>query len=117
MAQFDLRGVFIELSPELSRILTFELPLVMAVPVIIAISAAAGALGAAVHLLPRRLRRSLLAALAWVLTFGLLTDLFSQLFTGLSLDWLTELFFGGRGRPLTMIGALIVFVLFGLLYW
>jgi len=114
---FDLRGVFVELSPLLIEILTFELPLPVASIVIIAISAAAGALGAGVHLLPQRMKRTLLSALAWVITFGLMTDLFSQLFLGLNLDFLLRLVFTTRGGPLTSIGAAFVFIIFFLIHW
>ena len=45
-------------------------------------SAAMGALGAAVHLLSKRVRRTLMGALTAVIVFSLLTDLFGQLFAG-----------------------------------
>lgn len=117
MTQFDLRGVFINLSPELAEILSFGLPLAAALPAIILVAAVAGALGAGVHLLPPRLRRALMPALIWLLVFSLLTDLFGQLFTGLSMDFIIDLLYTGRGGPLSIVGAVIVFVVFFALYW
>jgi branched-chain amino acid transport system permease protein len=117
MTVFDLRGVFIELSPELVEIISLGLPIGGAVVAIALISAAAGALGAAVHLLPARLRRSLMPALIWVTFFSLLTDLFGQLFTGLSMEFLIDLLYTGRGGALTVPGAVIVLVVFFALYW
>jgi branched-chain amino acid transport system permease protein len=117
MTVFDLRGVFIELSPELVEIISLGLPIGGAVVAIALISAAAGTLGAAVHLLPARLRRSLMPALIWVTFFSLLTDLFGQLFTGLSMEFLIDLLYTGRGGALTVPGAVIVLVVFFALYW
>ena len=117
MSAFDLRGVFIELSPQLAEILSFGLPFSSAIPLIIALSATVGVLGAAVHLIPKRLRRSLMAALIWVLAFGLMTDLFGQLFTGLKMDFVTRFLYTGRGGPMTVIGAVVLFALFFLIYW
>jgi len=117
MSAFDLRGVFIQLSPQLIDILTFGLPIATAIALIIAISATVGALGGGIHLLPIRLRRSLIPALIWVLIFGLMTDLFSQLFSGLNLDWMTELVYTRDRGPLTIIGSLIIIAVFFVIYW
>jgi branched-chain amino acid transport system permease protein len=117
MTVFDLRGVFVELSPELSDVLTFGLPVAVAVPLIAIISCVAGALGAGIHRLPVRIKRTLLPALIWVVVFSLMTDLFGQLFAGLSIDSMTTLLYPSRGGPLTITGAVIVFVAFIALYW
>jgi len=117
MTVFDLRGVFVELSPDLIEVLSFGLPVAVAVPIIAAISSVAGALGAGMHRLPVRIRRTLLPALIWVVVFSLMTDLFGQLFTGLSIDWMTTLLYPRRGGPLTITGAVIVFIAFLALYW
>lgn len=117
MSVFDLRGVFVQLSPQLADILTFGLPLATAIPVITVISATIGALGAGVHLLPVRVRRSLMPGLIWIVIFGLMTDLVGQLFAGLNMDWMIRLLYTGRGGPLTIIGALLVFAVFLVMYW
>ncbi len=117
MTTFDLRGVFIQLSPELAEILSFGLPLGAAVAAITAVSAAAGALGATVHLLPKRLRRALMPALIWVVVFSLFTDLVGQLFAGLSMDWMIDLLYVRRAGALTLQGAIIVFAVFFAFYW
>jgi branched-chain amino acid transport system permease protein len=117
MTSFDLRGVFIELSPELAEILSFGQPLGVAIPLIVAISTAAGVLGGAVHLLPPRLRRALMSALVWVIVFSLMTDLFGQLFNSLNAEFITTWLYGRAGGPLTIGGAITLFVLFLALYW
>lgn len=114
---FNLRGVFVELSPSLTETLSFGLPLAAAVAAIVAVSCVTGAIGASVHRLPDRLRRTLIAAFVWVVVFSLLTDLFGQLFAGLNTPWMTTLFYTRRGGPLTIAGALIIFVAFSALYW
>ncbi|MGH8928289.1 MAG: hypothetical protein ACRDWH_08055, partial [Acidimicrobiia bacterium] len=45
MSVFNLRGVFVQLSPQLADIITFNLPVAAAIVAIIAISTAAGVLG------------------------------------------------------------------------
>lgn len=117
MSTFDLRGVFVQLSPQLLEILTFGLPLGAAIIAIVAISAVAGAIGAGVHLLPVRLKRSLLPALVWVMMFALFTDLVGQLFAGLSAEFLTDFLFTGRGGALTIVGAITVFIVVFVAYW
>ena len=117
MTTWDLRGVFIALSPELAEILSFGLPVAAAIPVIALVAGAAGALGGAVHLLSPRLRRAVLSALAWVLVFSLFTDIFGQAFTALRLDFLVDFIYTGRGGALTIVGAIVVFAVFFVLYW
>ncbi|MEX0667386.1 MAG: branched-chain amino acid ABC transporter permease [Acidimicrobiia bacterium] len=117
MSAFDLRGVFVQLSPRLTEILTFGLPVAASVVLIIVISAAVGAVGAGIHLLPVRLRRSLMPALIWVVIFGLMTDLFSELFSGLTLDWMTGLVYTRDRGPLSVIGAVVVLAVFFAIYW
>lgn len=114
---FDLRGVFIELSPELAETLSFGLPTAIAIPVVIALSAAVGLAGAAVHFLPGRWRRSVLPGLMWVLIFALFTDIVGQFFFGIGLESLTTVIYTRRGGPLTILGAVLVFVAFTALYW
>ena len=117
MTVFDLRGVFINLSPELADILGFGLPVAAAVLVIAVASAAMGALGAGIHLLSRRVRRTLMGALTAVIVFSVLTDLFGQLFAGLSLESVIDFLYIGRGGALTIIGAVVIFGAFIVLFW
>jgi branched-chain amino acid transport system permease protein len=114
---FDLRGVFINMSPELADILSFGLPVAAAVFVIALASAFMGALGAGVHLLSRRVRRTLIGALTAVIVFSLMTDLFGQLFAGLSLESVIDFLYTGRGGALTIVGAVAVFGAFIVLFW
>jgi branched-chain amino acid transport system permease protein len=47
----------------------------------------------------------------------LLTDLFGQLFVGLNIDFVIDLLYTSRGGALTVVGAVVVLVLFFALYW
>ena len=114
---WDLRGVFINLSPQLAEILSFGLPVAAAIPVIALVAGVAGALGGGLHVLSARLRRALMSAIAWVLIFSLFTDIFGQLFAGLSLEFIVEFLYTGRGGPLTIVGAIVIFAAFFALYW
>jgi branched-chain amino acid transport system permease protein len=114
---WDLQGVFINLSPQLAEILSFGLPVAAAIPVIALVAGVSGALGGAVHLLSPRLRRALMSALAWVVVFALFTDIFGQLFAGLSMEFVINFLYTGRGGALTIVGAIVVFALFFAFYW
>src|SRR5262249_51854676 len=59
MNTIDLRSIFIALSPATSDMLTLELGLQVAVPMIIAAGAVLGALGVLLALSPRRVRKPL----------------------------------------------------------
>ncbi|HEX6221538.1 MAG TPA: branched-chain amino acid ABC transporter permease [Acidimicrobiia bacterium] len=117
MTTFNLRGIFIELSPALADVLSFGLPIAAAVPLVIAMATAAGLAGAAVHFLAVRWRRAIMPGLMWVLVFALFTDIVGQFFAGIGLDSITTLIFTSRGGPLTVVGAVSVFVAFSALYW
>jgi branched-chain amino acid transport system permease protein len=117
MTTLNLRAIFLELSPQLADTLSFGLPVPAAVPLILAVAATAGLAGAGVHFLPVRWRRAIMPGLMWVLIFALFTDIVGQFFAGIGLDSITSLLFTGRGGPLTIVGAVIVFVAFSALYW
>jgi branched-chain amino acid transport system permease protein len=114
---WDLRGVFINLSPELAEILSFGLPVAAAIPLIALVAGVAGALGGAIHLLSLRLRRALMFALAWVLVFSLFTDIFGQALNTLNLGFIVEFLYTGAGGGLTILGALVIFAAIFILYW
>jgi len=116
MTSFDLRAVFIELSPGLADELSFGLPVGAAVPLIVVLAAAVGLVGAGVHFLPPRWRRAVMPGLMWVLIFALFTDIMGQFFAGIGLDFITRSLFTRSGGPLTVVGALSVFVVFAALY-
>jgi len=107
---FNLRSVFVNLSPAMVETLTFGQSLSVGLLLLVMGCLVAGALGGAVNVVPSRWRQAVMAGLLWVLTVGLLEDLVMQFFRGINLDALVGVFFapGGGLKPL---GAIIVFVL------
>ena len=73
-AAFNLRVMFVNLSPELIEILTFGQGLFPGIPLLILLSALMAALGAAFVLPPRRWRMGLISGIAWTLLIGLFSD-------------------------------------------
>jgi branched-chain amino acid transport system permease protein len=107
---FNLRSVFVNLSPAMADTLTLGQSLGVGLLLLIVGCLVAGAMGAGVNVVPARWRVPVMTGLLWVLTVGLLEDLATQLLRGLNLDALVGVFFapGGGLKPL---GAIIVFVL------
>jgi branched-chain amino acid transport system permease protein len=113
----NLRGVLVNSSPDLFAILTFHLPIVTGTLVLLVVSLVTGLIGAAVLLLPDRIRWALSQAVMIVVLMGLFRDLIVTVilkwgFIQYAFLWL----FAASG--LKLISALVLFVLFGALaYW
>jgi len=107
---FNLRSVFVNLSPAMADTLTLGQSLGVGLLLLVVVCLVAGAMGAGVNVVPARWRVPVMTGLLWVFTVGLLEDLATQLLRGLNLDALVGVFFapGGGLKPL---GAIIVFVL------
>ncbi|MGH7125432.1 MAG: hypothetical protein ACREFI_13740, partial [Stellaceae bacterium] len=75
MNAIDLRSIFISLSSVTSDMLTLELDLVWAVPMLIAAGAVLGALGVLLALSPTRVRKPFLVGCMAVLFFGVFQEL------------------------------------------
>lgn len=75
MNTIDLRAIFIALSPATSEMLTLELDLVWAVPMLVAAGAVLGALGVLLALSPTRVRKPFLVGCMAVLFFGVFQEL------------------------------------------
>jgi branched-chain amino acid transport system permease protein len=87
LATVDLRGVFLNLTPQLvrtePRLLTYGLDLGPGIVVILALGIALGGIGGALHLLRELWRRALFAGALWVLVFALMGALIAQVFRGI----------------------------------
>jgi branched-chain amino acid transport system permease protein len=75
MNVIDLRSIFISLSPQTSDMLTFELDLEYAVPLLVASAAALGALGGLLARSPPAVRKPVLIGGMAVLFFGVFQEL------------------------------------------
>lgn len=111
----NLRGVFINVSPELLETLSFQESAGLFIVIALVVSAALGAVGGALHLLSSRWRRVLIMVLIWVLIVGVFQDVFAQIMRGVRLDPLEDVFFEGTGG-LTLAGLFIVIAIASILY-
>ena len=110
MAIFDLRPIFIALSPALLELLTFDLDLEFAVPILIVAGAVLGGLGALFTLAPPAVRKPLVAGCVAVIVFGVFQELIQiMLQFGDFISAVREAIFIWDG--LTPEGAVIIFVL------
>ena len=113
----NLRVMLINASPELYKILTFNLGTYLGSLLLLGIGLVIGGVAAGVLLLPERFRNALIPATFWVFMIGLLRDLIVTV----SYRWgplagIIKRFFAVSG--LTPIGAVIIFLLIGgLRYW
>jgi len=104
-AAFNLRDMFVNLSPELVEILTFGQGLFPGIPLLILFSALMAALGATFVLPSRRWRMGLISGIAWTLVIGIFSDTVQQIF---GRDIASFLFLN---KALTPQAAVIVFVI------
>ncbi len=103
----NLGDMFINATPALYALLTFNLELVGGSLVMLALGAISGAAAAGLYLLPSRPRRSIGIGLVVVITFGLLQDLIVTTFAGLK--FITGFLYTING--LSIVGAIVLFAL------
>jgi branched-chain amino acid transport system permease protein len=113
----DLQAMFINASTPLYRVLTFGKDFALGVVLQLVVGAIMGSLAGAVFLLPQRIRTAIIQGLLWVTLVGLLRDLIITVTTRWGpLAGVIRALFASSG--LTIIGAVIVFILIaGLYYW
>lgn len=106
-----LRTIFLNASPALINILTFNKEGVAALGQMLVVGAIAAAVGAVIQMLPGRYSRAVLQGLFWVALLGLLQDLLRVTFTylpGVS-DTLAWMFGTKSEKGLSVLGAIVVF--------
>ena len=113
----NIREYFVNISPKLISILTFGQGPVVGSLLLAAVMAALGVLGAAIHLVPVRIRRPILIALAVTLGVSLFSDVPLNIANQFFPRTTVRLFFGTKG--ITPMAALLVFILSLLIaaYW
>jgi branched-chain amino acid transport system permease protein len=110
MNVIDLRSIFISLSPQTSDMLTFELDLEYAVPLLVALSAALGAIGVLLARSPPAVRKPVLIGGMAVLFFGVFQELIQIMMQfNDAIGEVRDLLYTWEG--LTPEGAVIIFVL------
>jgi len=108
----NLRAIFLNASPALVKILTFDRQGTAALGLMLAVGAAGGLIGALIQILPARYGSAVVQGLAWVALLGLLQDLIRVRLLSLpeevsnAVAWM----FGGRNeKGLSVLGAFAVF--------
>jgi branched-chain amino acid transport system permease protein len=104
-----VRRIFIQASPALLSILTFDRGVPVGLVVLVVVSAVLGLLGAGFRLLPDLYRRPLGVGMATTLIFALLQRIFPPLLFELGLD--TRWLYSRTLLGLTLPGALVVFAI------
>ena len=110
----NLRSIFLNASPALAKILTFDQQGVMALVYMLGAGASQALAGGIIQVLPPRLNRAVMQGIIWVGLLGLLQDLLRVTLTyipsvGKAVAWI----FGARNeKGLSVIGAVFVFLLF-----
>ena len=105
----DIRDYFVNISPQLISILTFDLEPIPGSLLLMGILTAFGLLGALIRLLPLRVRRPLINAVLFTLTFSLFSEVPLNIANQFLQRETVRLFFATKG--LTVMAAVVVFVL------
>jgi branched-chain amino acid transport system permease protein len=112
----DLQAMFINASTPLYNILTFGKGFGLGLLLVIVVSTIMGGLAGAIFLIPDKLRRAIIQGLLWMTLVGLLRDLIITV----TVRWgplarVVKALFAPSG--LTIVGAVLVFVLIAALYY
>ncbi len=113
----NLRAVLVNVSPDLISLLTFNLPVLPGVLVLLAVSLVTGLVAAGVFMLPNRMRGALSQAIVVVVLMGLFRDLIVTVIIHWGVVQYAFLWlFAASG--LNIPGAVVIFILIGAItYW
>jgi branched-chain amino acid transport system permease protein len=111
--QVNLRSVLINASPDLYALLTFGMPTLTGLGVLVVAGTFVAALTAGALILPPRFRRAVSLGFAVLLLVGLLQDLLKVMFTGWGTLGDLFLWMFETGGGLSLVAAVTVFVVAG----
>lgn len=113
----NFRSVLVNVSPDLYALLTFHLPVVTGVLVLLGVSLVVGLIAAGVFLLPAKMRGALSQAVLVIVLVGLFRDLiYQQIVYWGAVKYAFLWMFASSG--LSIIGTVALFVIIGgLAYW
>lgn len=107
-----IRGVFVNATPTLIKLLTFGQDLTTGLAILLALGAGIGLAAGLLQFLPGSLRSSLISASAWVVLIGLLQELLSVTFQNSGpLKDLSQALFASSGLSVNGAIGLFVFIL------
>jgi branched-chain amino acid transport system permease protein len=108
----NLRSIFLNASPALIRILTFEREGITALALMLGVGALLGLAGTFIQILPSQYSKAMIQGMLWVALLGLLQELIRVTLVSLptlgnALQWM----FGSRSeKGLSILGAVVVFL-------
>jgi branched-chain amino acid transport system permease protein len=113
----NLRAVFINLSPTLIGIMTFNVPLPMGLLVLLAVCLLLGFLGTGLFLLPTRIRGAVMQGVLTVIVLGLFRDLIMTVISAWGVFAQAFLWLFAQSG-LSILGAIVIFVVVtAFVYW
>ncbi len=113
----NIRDMFVNASPELLRLLTFNQPFGLGILLLIVFTIVMGLLVAVIYILPPRIGYAITQAILWTVLVGLARDLIMTVIRNWGpVYYVFKWMFATSG--LSILGALVVFLLVGgLQYW
>jgi len=103
----DVRGILLNVTPELVGILGFDQSAVVGAVILMALGAAIGAVGGLFHLLSDRWRRAVSSAFVWVLIIGFIELVLGNVFKGVGVGFLDDLVYS-KNRGVTSGAAVVI---------
>ena len=113
----NIRDYFVNVSPQLIEILTFDRAPLPGSLLLLGIMAGLGLIGAAMHLIPLRVRRPLINALLFTLGFSLFSDVPLNIANQFLERNTVRLFFPTKGITLLATGLVFVLSLALAIWW
>lgn len=110
---FDMRPILVNASPDLVKILTFDMGLPSGLIPLLIVGTVIGAAGAEIYILPARTRNAVTLGLSLVAFLGLMQDIIQVSLRGIPvLDFALRWMFGrGTENGLSILGAIVVFII------
>lgn len=103
----DLRGILLNVTPELVHLLAFGQSTGVGAVLFIAIATAIGAAGGLYHVLPDRWRTAVTSGLVWILIIGFTELVLGNVLEGIGLDIVDE-FVYSSARGVSVLAAVII---------
>jgi branched-chain amino acid transport system permease protein len=108
----DVRGILLNVTPELVEILSFEQSVGVGALMLVAAAGVVGLLGGSFHLMSDRWRRAISSAFVWILIVGFIELVLGNVFKGAGVGFLDEwVYTDNRGVTILAAGVIAVLVI------